>query len=128
MRFLADMGIFPVTVRHLRALGHDVVHLADEGLFRLADLEVVLKARREARVILTTDLDFSDPMAAAKESQPSVIIFRLACKTPPSINAALTRILPQFEEQLRQGVILSVAERSVRARTLPLRPTGPPQE
>ena len=37
MKFLADMGISPRTVAHLRRLGHDAVHLHDEGLVQLED-------------------------------------------------------------------------------------------
>ena len=36
MRFLADMGISPATVAFLVDLGHDAVHLHDQGLDRLA--------------------------------------------------------------------------------------------
>lgn len=32
MRFLADMGVSPLTVAFLRESGHDVVRLSDEGL------------------------------------------------------------------------------------------------
>jgi len=35
VKFLADMGISPKTVAFLHALGHDAVHLADQGLERL---------------------------------------------------------------------------------------------
>ena len=44
MKFLADMGISPKTVAFLRTLGHDAVHLADQGLQRLPDPDIVEKA------------------------------------------------------------------------------------
>ena len=116
------MGISPITVRRLRELGHDAVHLMEQNLFCLSDAEIIAKARAEARVILTVDLDFSQLMALGGESCPSVIIFRLANKTPSSINAALEGCLAQFEEMLNRGAILSVTETAVRARSLPLRP------
>jgi predicted nuclease of predicted toxin-antitoxin system len=58
MRFLADMGLAHSTVAFLRAQGHDAVHLRDQGLQRLEDVEIVQKARAEGRVVLTHDLDF----------------------------------------------------------------------
>jgi len=34
MKFLADMGISPEAVRFLTKLGHDAIHLHDQGLDR----------------------------------------------------------------------------------------------
>ena len=124
MRILADMGISPVTVRYLSETGHDAVHLASQGLHRASDEDIVLKARREDRVILTVDLDFADLMAFSNEPKPSVIIFRMANKSPASINAAFDRCLGEHQALLEAGVILSVSESAVRARTLPVRRAG----
>jgi predicted nuclease of predicted toxin-antitoxin system len=118
------MGISPKTVRYLRAAGHDVVHLADEGLHRLPDPEIVVKARRESRVILTVDLDFADLLALAQERYPSAIIFRLARATPQGINAALDRCLQRLVDELRRGAVLSVSETTVRVRLLPIDPSA----
>lgn len=41
MRFLANMGISPVTVAFLRQAGHDAVHLHEEGLHTLPDSQVL---------------------------------------------------------------------------------------
>jgi len=125
VRFLADMGISPGTLAHLRGQGHDVVHLADEGLQRLPDPWIVAKARRERRVILTVDLDFADLLALAGERYPSAIIFRLANQTPPSINAALDRCILPLADALDQGAVLSVGEAAVRVRPLPIEPEAP---
>jgi predicted nuclease of predicted toxin-antitoxin system len=126
MRFLADMGVSPSTVRHLRELGHDAVHLVEQDLSRLSDAEIVLKARRESRVILTVDLDFAHLLVQGGQPRPSAIIFRTANKTPSAIDAALERCLAQFGTMLAQGAILSVSESAVRARRLPIRPPDEP--
>lgn len=60
MKFLADMGISPKTVAFLHALGHDAVHLSDEGLERLPDPDIVAKARHEKRILLVHDLGFGE--------------------------------------------------------------------
>ena len=77
MRFLADMGISPGIVLWLRVNEHDAVHLHEEGLGRLPDIEILEKARIENRIVLTHDLDFGELMAFSHQNQPSVIIFRL---------------------------------------------------
>lgn len=63
MRFLADMGVSLFTVSWLREAGHDAVHLREQGLQRLPDAEILLKARQEDRIILTMDLDFGTLLA-----------------------------------------------------------------
>ncbi|WP_292872456.1 DUF5615 family PIN-like protein [Nostoc sp. LPT] len=52
MKFLADMGISLRTVTWLRGAGYDVVHLRDEGLQRLPDNEILIKACAEGRILL----------------------------------------------------------------------------
>jgi len=59
LKFLADMGISPLTVQGLRDQGYDALHLHEEGLERLPDEEILEKAHREGRILLTHDLDFS---------------------------------------------------------------------
>lgn len=77
MKFVADMGISPRTVNLLKTAGYDAVHLVDEGLERLADDEILIKARFERRILLTVDLDFGYLLAVSGATLPSVILFRL---------------------------------------------------
>jgi predicted nuclease of predicted toxin-antitoxin system len=57
MRFLADMGVSMRVVEWLRSVGHDVVHLREQGLQRLPNGDIFQKAADEDRVVLTFDLD-----------------------------------------------------------------------
>jgi len=50
MRFLADMGVAMRTVEWLRAQGHDVKHLREEGLQRMPEGNFFLKAATESRM------------------------------------------------------------------------------
>ena len=120
MKFLADMGISPATVRFLRDLDHDAVHLAEQRLHRLPDPEIIVKARNEARIILTHDLDFSALMAASGARLPSVILFRLSDMRPDTVNSFVALILQNHADALQQGAILSVNETRIRVRPLPI--------
>jgi predicted nuclease of predicted toxin-antitoxin system len=82
MKFLADMGVSMTTVRALREVGHDAKHLREGGLMRMADPDIVAKARTEGRVVLTFDLDFGEIMPASGNEHPSVILFRLEPNAP----------------------------------------------
>ena len=120
MKFLADMGISPCVVEELRQKGHDAVHLAEQGLNRMVDGDILQKARAEERVLLTHDLDFGELLAASGGKLPSVIIFRLKDMRAPNVSKHLFSIIKGQSEALNQGAVLSVTEQRVRIRTLPI--------
>jgi len=120
MKFLADMGISMRTVAFLRDLGHDAVHLYEQGLERLSDPSILQKARGEHRVLLTHDLDFGELMAASGANLPSVVVFRLRDMRPAGVNAHLQEVVTEYHEMLETGVIVSVSDRQVRLRSLPI--------
>jgi predicted nuclease of predicted toxin-antitoxin system len=120
MKFLADMGISPRTVTFLESLGLDAVHLQEQGLGRLSDPLILRKARERGRVLLTHDLDFGELMAASGAELPSVVIFRLHDMRPELVNVYREQILTVHGELLKQGLIVSVSERQIRLRNLPV--------
>jgi predicted nuclease of predicted toxin-antitoxin system len=120
MRFLADMGLAQSTVAFLRAQGHDAVHLRDQGLQQLEDIEIVQKARAEGRVILTHDLDFGRIVALGGARVPSMITFRLSDMRPSQVNQFLITVLERFTEQLEMGALVSVTDGGIRVRSLPI--------
>ena len=120
MKFLADMNIWPGAVRALRELGHDAIHLGEQGLQRLPDSKILDKAKREGRVVLTFDLDFGALLAAGPTSMPSVILFRLRNMTPQSVTPRLFEILSVCQDDLESGAIVVVADAGYRVRRLPI--------
>lgn len=120
MKFLADMGISLRTVSWLRSVGYDVVHLREQGLQKLPDHEILIKACAEERIILTIDLDFAQLLAVSGDSLPSVILFRLGNENYHLINQCLTEILSQCQEDLEAGAIISVNNETFRVRRLPI--------
>lgn len=120
MRFLADMGISPRSVAFLNSLGHNAVHLHDEGLDRLSDANILAKARNEDRIVITHDLDFGDLMAAGGARLPSIIILRLRNMSADQVNRYLEVVISSYQRQLDTGAIVSVTERHIRVRALPI--------
>ena len=118
MKFLVDMGISPKTVAFLHGLGHDAVHLSEQGLERLPDPGIV----EEGRIVLVHDLGFGELVAASEARLPSVITFRLRNMHPDRVNGALQSILSQHRAALEHGAMISVTEGQVRIRRLPLNP------
>ncbi len=120
MKFLADMGISPITVNFLYNLGYDAIHLHTLGLDQLPDSAILEKARFEDRIILTHDLDFGELTAASGASLPSVIVFRLRNMQPGYVNGYLHSIILQYAKVLENGAIISVTEGLIRVRNLPI--------
>ncbi|TVQ49079.1 MAG: hypothetical protein EA365_00705 [Gloeocapsa sp. DLM2.Bin57] len=120
MRFLADMGISPRTVTWLKSQGYDSIHLSEQGLEKLPDEDILIKAKNESRIILTVDLDFGELLAISKGTLPSVILFRLGNQSRNLIEAKLTEILEKCQNELLEGAIISVTQNALRIRNLPI--------
>ena len=121
MKFLADMGISPKTAAFLRSLGHDAVHLHEQGLHGLEDRAILTKAREEGRILLTHDLDFGELIAVSGAMLLGVVVFRLRNMRPERVSRYLEETISRHAEAMERGAIISVAEGQVRVRLLPLR-------
>jgi predicted nuclease of predicted toxin-antitoxin system len=120
MKFLADVGVSLSTLQWLRSAGHGAAHLLEQGLERMADPDILAKAREEGRIALTFDLDFVELMAAGRHTCPSVVTLRLRNQRPENVNRALERLLAEQGERLTQQVIVTVEEAGYRIRKLPI--------
>ncbi len=120
MRFLADMGISPLTVKAFSEKGYDAIHLYEQGLECLQDSLIMTKAKSENRIILTFDLDFGDLLAFSGDSLPSVIIFRLEKANPDYVLSKLKPVLNQCQKDLEKGAIIIIKDNSYRVRELPI--------
>ena len=121
MNLLADMGVSMSTVNALRELGHDVAHLREQGLMRMADPDIVAKARSEGRIVLTFDLDFGEIMALAGQASPSVILFRMRNQTPRVVTPRLIQVIHECHAELAAGAFVTVEDYGYRLRRLPIR-------
>jgi predicted nuclease of predicted toxin-antitoxin system len=119
------MGVAMTTVVALREAGHDVVHLREQGLQRLADTDILEKAKLEARVVLTFDLDFGDLLALGLSAGPSVVLFRLSNETPSSVNPRLMQVIDECFAALDRGALLLIEDARYRVRLLPIRMERP---
>jgi predicted nuclease of predicted toxin-antitoxin system len=120
MRFLLDMGVSLRVALHLRAAGHDAVHLREEGLQRLPNGEIFQMAHRESRCVLTFDLDFGEIVAGSAGKLVSVVLFRLHNTRADHVIARLERVLQDSRDELESGAIVVVEDARHRVRKLPL--------
>ena len=78
MRFKIDEHL-PLEIKDLLAQHrHDPVTVAEEGMAGSIDPDVAQVCRKEARALLTLDLDFSDIRAYPPEDYHGIVVFRPA--------------------------------------------------
>jgi len=117
---LLDQGLPGTAAKILKEKGWDVLHTGDIGLSRASDNEILEYARAEKRVIVTLDADFHAILAVANESEPSVVRIRQEGLKGPALADLIENIWPSIIEQLKSGAIVSVTEKSIRIKTIPL--------
>ena len=121
LRFLADMNLSPITVDALQREGWDIVRVSTLLPANASDAQILVLARRQNRVVITQDLDFSALLALGGHAQPSLITLRLSNTDPSLVTERLRQILPQSEEALREGSAVTVDDATLRIRRLPIR-------
>jgi predicted nuclease of predicted toxin-antitoxin system len=75
------------------------------------------------RTVLTQDLDFSHLIALSGSTTPSLITLRLSSARIEYVNAILQRTLPDLEEDIQKGAVVTVEDHRTRRRLLPLPPS-----
>jgi len=99
LRFLADESCDFAVVRALRADGYDVLAVS-EVTHRSDDRELIERAGREKRVLLTEDKDFGWLVFVSHADSPGVILIRF----PGHARQTLAEIIRQVIHE--QGVQL----------------------
>jgi predicted nuclease of predicted toxin-antitoxin system len=109
-------------VEFLRQLGHDVIRINEILPATAPDPAIVARAVGDGRTILTQDLDFSALIVLTRKAAPSLISLRLSSSRIEHVNTVLHRILPELEEEVQRGVLVTVEDHRIRRRRLPLMP------
>ena len=115
------MGISYRVAQWLNSIGHDAIHLSDEGLHTLEDHLIIEKAANEDRIVLTADMDFGHILAFTKSSIVSVIQFRLYDLSPANLITKLNIVFDKHSEEISiNPVIITIQETRMRIKKLPI--------
>jgi predicted nuclease of predicted toxin-antitoxin system len=117
---LLDQGLPRTTPHHLKEFGIEAVHTADLNLSTADDVAILKHAREFNQIVATLDADFHALLAFSGAVKPSVIRIRIEGLRAEELAQLLSRILKQCCEDLDHGAIVSVTERGIRLRRLPL--------
>lgn len=120
MNFLLNMNVNRDMTAQLQKRGHVCRHIGDIGMSRATDIEIVAEAKRTKENILSHDLDYGHLLAFSGEKAPSVIILRLRDLRTDEVIARLDAVWKQIESPLMEGAIVSLSDRSLRIRRLPI--------
>ncbi len=119
-RLLLDQGLPRSTGALLASAGWDVVHVAEIGMSRAADVDILDLARSERRVCVTLDADFHALLATSGEHASSVVRVRKEGLNANALAALLQAVWPRVESGLTSGAMVTITDRSVRIRRLPI--------
>ncbi len=121
MKILIDMNLSPIWVPLLEKSGCKAVHWSHIGMPNAPDSEILEYARINRFTVFTHDLDFGSLLAATNAKCPSVIQVRTQDVTPESIGQLVITAIFMFQHYLENGALITVDEKKMRARILPLR-------
>ena len=76
MRGLIDECVDAVLVADLRGAGHDVIYMSDAEP-RATDVDVMRRAQRDNRLLLTEDKDFGDLVFRQAMPVPGIVLLRI---------------------------------------------------
>jgi predicted nuclease of predicted toxin-antitoxin system len=120
MKLLLDQGLPRSAALLLRAAGHDADHVGERGYATAADSAILTLAAAEGRVIVTLDADFHTLLALTGATAPSVIRVRIEGLRGEALTALVQSVLAQAQAELAVGAVVTVQERRLRIRRLPL--------
>ena len=116
MRLLADENCPHVLVRQLRERGHEVVWIRDVQP-GATDEDVVARATRETRVLLTFDKDFGEIAYRTGVAAPSgVILVRISTPGPDAVATVVIETLDEYPGW--EGAFSVIEDTRVRRRQL----------
>ena len=103
----------------LRHLGHQTLTVNDEGLAGCADGELWKAAQREARFLVTQDLDFSDTRLLAPGSHHGILLVRVYSPSRQNLIERVENIFRTEDVETWAGCFVVASERKVRVRRPP---------
>ena len=120
MKLLVDMNLSPRWIVVLKESGYEALHWSTVGQPNARDSEIMAWAAANGYTVITHDLDFSAILAATQDVAPSVVQIRAEDVSPTVIGTIVVGALHQMELELEAGALLSIDDKTMRLRILPL--------
>ncbi|HKP51449.1 MAG TPA: DUF5615 family PIN-like protein [Chloroflexia bacterium] len=118
MKFLLDQDVYGSTARFLLGLGHDVVPVSQIGYSEAEDIDLLLLAQQQGRILVTRDRDYGG-LVFIGNIGTGVIYLRILPSTQDVVHQELQRVLQSYSEEELQGAFVVVEPGRHRFRKLP---------
>jgi predicted nuclease of predicted toxin-antitoxin system len=116
MRFLVDESAGTAVVEYLRAVGHDVLAVAEQRP-RADDVWIMAWATDEGRILITNDKDFGNLTFRHGQALAGILLLRLRDERPAN-RVAVVRTVVEHLAELLPGHFVVASESGVRVRGL----------
>ena len=116
MRFKLDENLPIELAERFRHAGHDAVTVLDQSLGGVKDPGLASECLREARAIVTLDMDFSDIRTYPPSRYPGIVVYRLGSQARDHILEVGARFLRALASKELDGQLWIVEEAQIRVR------------
>lgn len=120
MRYLLDQGLSRSTVEYLREMGIESEHVGTLGMAAASDAAILEEGRKREAVVVTLDADFHALLALSGALFPSVIRIRIEGMKGEQVASIIQRVEAAAMSDLVSGAAVTVTERRIALRRLPL--------
>ena len=120
MKLLLDAGLPRSAAALLRESGLDAVHVSEVGRSDDPDAELLRLARDNSQVLVTLDADFHALLALSGASSPSAVRIRREGLDASEIAVLIQAVVWRCHDDLMRGAVVSVQERRLAVRLLPI--------
>lgn len=110
MKFIADVNVSQIVIKSLGQFGHDVIDIKKQFPTK-ADIDIIKKALKENRIILTHDKDFLG-LVKFPEYQVGMIVIRLLNQKTLNHLAKLQQLLEENSEKVLVNSLTILTEDS----------------
>lgn len=121
MKLILDEGMPLRAAAALREAGIETQHVVELGMGGASDQAVLDRAGLDGSIISTLDADFHQILATSGADAPSVIRIRMEGLQAQQLAILLLAVIKQTRDELEAGAFVSVGNKNVRVRKLPIR-------
>jgi len=116
VKFKLDENLSPSLTVLFATAGHDAQTAAQQALNGQPDERIIEVCRREQRVLVTLDLDFSNIAAYPPTDFAGLVVLRLTSQAHVVVEGAVKRVLALLSHETLPGALWIVEERRIRIR------------
>jgi predicted nuclease of predicted toxin-antitoxin system len=120
VRFLVDQDVWKVTSDLLRAWEHDVISAREIGMARSSDQELLLRATKDKRLLITRDKGFGTLTFLGDFQSSGVILLRIKPENQDEVHGELKKVLETHDERELQESFCTIEPGRYRIRRIQL--------